>query len=114
MQYGKPLPGVPSHRERLAGSGAAAAAAAAGVATNAHAIPQPVRERKKRPRDLIDVITSGVGGGGYTIRHDGTTIAQVPVKVKQQRKMKSKPGDPFQLVPCVRFNADRMVYDPVV
>ncbi len=72
MQYDRPLPPVPSHRERLVAGGGASS-----TLTGAPASGWLVRARKKRQHPPTDAAGScshdnSVAGGGYTIRHDGT------------------------------------------
>ena len=103
MVYERPLPPVPSHRERLANS--------AVHLVNQHASFQNllVRARKKRqiPLDSFDE------NGGYTISHDGSQTQIIKstaiAKVKQPRKTKLQNADPFQLVSCTSFNVDKKV-----
>ena len=105
VQYNRPLPPVPSHRERTTNSGAL---------VNHHSlIPGlPARVRKKRPLPEI-----GDENGGYTISHDGSqssisSTGSNPPKSKLKRRPKTQPEDqsnPFQLVPCVNFGNDKVV-----
>lgn len=105
MQYNRPLPPVPSHRERLANSG------------SQHAQHHPlsfnlsVRQRKKRP--LLS--ENGDENGGYTIRHDGTDVEVVRfaensrIKEKKKARLQKDDNNPFKLMPCASFGSDRPV-----
>ena len=72
-----------------------------------------MRARKKRQlSDNERSSDENGGGGGYTIRHDGSIPSlssdSAPLKTKQPRKVKAQ-SDPFQLVPCISFGADKSV-----
>lgn len=106
VQYDRPLPPVPSHRERMANSGT--------HLVNHHSLisglPARVRKKRTHPENEDE-------NGGYTISHDGS---QVPIpssglgsqKTKPKKKPKAQSDDqtnPFQLVPCINFGNDKQV-----
>lgn len=108
MQYNRPLPPVPSHRERLANSGA--------HQNQQHPLSFnfPMRQRKKRP--LLS--ENGDENGGYTIRHDGTEtevlkdLENPNNRIREKKKAKIQNDDhnnPFKLVPCASFGPERSV-----
>ncbi|KZS04394.1 Uncharacterized protein APZ42_032694 [Daphnia magna] len=105
VQYNRPLPPVPCHRERIANSGAY-------LVNNLPLITGlPARVRKKRPNH-----ESGDENGGYTISHDGSQNGCVsssgstsPPKSKSKKRPKPQVEEqsPFQLVPCISFGGEK-------
>lgn len=108
VQYNKPLPPVPSHRERIANSGAQQAQ------QHSLSFNLSVRQRKKRP--LLS--ENSDENGGYTIRHDGTEVEVLRFvknpsnKTREKKRAKAQNDDqnnPFKLVPCASFDSERPV-----
>lgn len=107
VQYNRPLPPVPCHRERMANS-----------STFVNNLPLisglPARVRKKRPHH-----ENGDENGGYTISHDGSqgncsisnTGSTSPLKPKPKKRTKPQLEEksPFQLVPCINFGSEKVV-----
>lgn len=106
VQYNRPLPPVPSHRERMANSGTHLA----NHVSLATGLPARVRKKRAHPEN-------GDENGGYTISHDGSqdstsSTGSISTKPKQKRKPKAQSEDasnPFQLVPCINFGNEKMV-----
>lgn len=108
VQYNRPLPPVPCHRERMANS-------STHFVNNLPLISGlPARVRKKRPHH-----ENGDENGGYTISHDGSQGSSFisnsgsTSPQKQKPKKRTKPQleekSPFQLVPCLNFGGEKEV-----
>lgn len=109
VQYNRPLPPVPCHRERMANS-------STHFVNNLPLISGlPARVRKKRPHH-----ENGDENGGYTISHDGSqgssfisNSGSSTSPQKQKPKKRTKPQleekSPFQLVPCLNFGGEKEV-----
>ncbi|XP_046438760.1 histone H2A deubiquitinase MYSM1-like [Daphnia pulex] len=106
VQYNRPLPPVPCHRERMANS-------STHFVNNLPLISGlPARVRKKRPHH-----ENGDENGGYTISHDGSQGSSFisnsgsTSPQKQKPKKRTKPQleekSPFQLVPCLNFGGEK-------
>lgn len=105
VQYNRPLPPVPSHRERVANSGSHLNQQLSLVAG------LPARARKKRPHPSE---SCDENGGGYTISHDGSQIIVSSPPTKPKPKKKNSQTDqsnlnPFELVPYVNFGSEKTV-----